>query len=56
MTQESTAKPFPALAGMNRSSAISIGVSGPVPRARGDEPTLALLMAAFADRSPRSRG
>ena len=47
---------FPARAGMNRSSGLTLRLERSVPRASGDEPQRALAEARLAKCSPRERG
>ena len=47
---------FPAPAGMNRVGLSRISISWRVPRARGDEPLLKLVLVPAPTCSPRPRG
>ena len=49
-------KPFPAGAGMNRADNSSDGLTTPVPRRRGDEPTAPSTGFMSGPRSPQARG
>src|SRR5699024_9312057 len=48
--------PFPAGAGINRSSAITARSTAPVPRRRGDQPTKSNCASMAKRRSPQARG
>ncbi len=47
---------FPACAGMNRYGFYVFGELDPVPRMRGDEPTMPTIDYRLGDCSPHARG
>ena len=53
---EEARAPFPAPAGMNRGPGMRTTYDKPVPRTRGDEPTLTLNLNLVSHRSPHPRG
>ena len=56
MAEQPYAIAFPAYAGMNRIFPLPCGVSGGVPRLRGDEPSLERVETVMGTRSPPTRG